>query len=43
MLQQFGCGCERLDAQPDRTEQAAQSAARERIIVDDEYDRLLRS
>src|SRR6516165_10802945 len=38
MLQQLGCGCERLDAQPDGTKQAAQPAEHERIIVDNEYD-----
>jgi hypothetical protein len=43
MLQKFGCGCERLNAQPDRTKQAAQRAVRERIIVDNEYYRLFRS
>jgi hypothetical protein len=43
MLQQLGCGRERLDPQPDRTKQAAQPAEHERIIVDDEYDRLFRS
>jgi hypothetical protein len=42
MLQQLGCGCERLDAQPDGTKQAAQPAEHERIIVDNEYDRLFR-
>jgi hypothetical protein len=43
MLQQLGCGCERLNAQPDRTKQAAQPAEQERIIVDNEYDRFFRS
>jgi hypothetical protein len=43
MLQQLGRGCERLDAKPDRTKQAAQRAERQRIIVDDEYYRLFRS
>jgi malate synthase len=43
MFQQLGCRRECLDAQPDRTKQAAQPAEHERIIVDDEYDRLFRS
>jgi hypothetical protein len=43
MLQKFGCRCKRLNAQPDRTKQAAQRAVRERIIVDNEYYRLFRS
>ena len=43
VLQQLGCSCERLDAQPDRTKQGAQRVEHERIIIDNEYSRLCRS